>query len=92
MKPAVLPWLALVCVALLTQPLMATELSGTVYSKGAPVANLTIEVKGTALRTKTGPGGEYRLDLSPGEHVLLVRGREFPVSIGSAPARLDIQL
>ena len=92
MKRAVLPWLVVVCFALLSQPLMATELFGTVYSKGSPVANLTVEVKETNVKIKTGPNGEYRLDLSPGNYTLLVRGREFPVSVGSSPTRRDIQL
>lgn len=78
----------------LALPLSATaaELSGTVYSKGAPVANLTVAVKGTDVKTKTGPKGEYKLQLDPGEHTLIVRGKEFPVKVGADRTKHDIQL
>lgn len=80
--------------SLMMVPSLATaaELSGTVYSKGSPVANLTVAVKGTGTKTKTGPKGEYRLDLPPGEHTLIIRGQEFPVKVGPDRTRQDIQL
>ena len=78
--------------ALFAEPVGAAELSGTVFSKGSPVANLTITVKGTEAKTKTGPKGEYRLDLPAGDHTLIVRGREFPVKVTADQTRHDIQL
>lgn len=73
-------------------PAEAAELSGRVFSKGSPVANLTVAVKGTETKTKTGPKGEYKLDLPPGNHTLIIRGQEFPVSVGSDKTTQDIQL
>ena len=92
MKRTIFPWLLVLFLALLSQPLMAAELSGTVYSSGSPVANLTIKVKETGAEAKTGPNGEYKLDLPPGAYTLVVRGREFTVKVESDPTRLDIQL
>ena len=54
-------------VVLLSQPVTAAELSGTVYSQGSPVANLTVAVRETGTQTKTGPKGEYMLSLAPGD-------------------------
>jgi hypothetical protein len=71
---------------------MAAELSGTVFSQGSPVANLTIAVKGTDIRTKTGPNGEYRLELEPADYILIIRGREFPVKVTAGSTSHDIQL
>ena len=79
-------------VVLLSRPVTAAELSGTVYSQGSPVANLTIAVKETSETTKTGSKGEYRLDLSPGKYTLIIRGQEFSVTVGPGPSRRDIQL
>lgn len=73
-------------------PAMAAELSGTVYSQGSPVANLTIAVKGTETKTKTGPQGDYKLELAPGDHTLIIRGREFSVKVGADRTKRDIQL
>jgi len=70
----------------------AAELSGTVYSKGSPVANLTVAVKESDLKTKTGPKGEYHLELAPGTYTLVVRGKEFSVTVAGAKTRHDIQL
>jgi hypothetical protein len=92
MKRIILPVLLILSFVLLSPPVMAAELSGTVFSKGSPVANLTIAVKGTEVKTKTGPKGEYKLDLPPGEHTLIIRGQEFPVKVGSDKTSLDIQL
>ena len=75
-----------------SRPAIAAELSGTVYSKGSPVANLTITVKETNAKTKTGPKGEYKLDLAPGKYTLVVRGKEFPVNVESNKTSHDIQL
>lgn len=75
-----------------SRPAIAAELSGTVYSQGSPVANLTIAVKGTETKTKTGSKGEYKLELAPGNYTLIIRGREFPVTVGSNKTSQDIQL
>jgi len=76
----------------LSQPAIAAELSGTVYSKGSPVANLTVAVKGTDVKTTTGPTGKYKLELPPGNYTLIIRGQEFPVKVGSDKTSQDIQL
>ncbi len=79
-------------VVLLSRPVQAAELSGTIYSKGSPVANLTVVVKGTDTKIKTGPKGEYKLELAPGNYTLIIRGREFPVTVGANKTSQDIQL
>jgi len=73
-------------------PAEAAELSGRVFSKGSPVANLTVAVKGTETKTKTGPKGEYKLNLPPGDHTLIIRGQEFTVKVGPDRTSHDIQL
>jgi hypothetical protein len=92
MKKIILSAFLILSLVLLSPPAMAAELSGTVFSKGSPVANLTIAVKGTDIKTKTGPKGEYQLDLPPGEHTLIIRGMEFPVKVGPDRTKQDIQL
>ena len=79
-------------VLILSRPARAVELSGTVYSKGSPVANLTITVKETEAKTKTGPKGDYKLDLPPGKYTLVIRGKEFPVTVESNKTSHDVQL
>ena len=91
-KRTIVASLIVLCFALLSQPLMAAQVSGTVYSGGSPVANLTIQVKGTSTTATTGTKGEYTLTLQPGSYILVVRGREFPVKVGADPVRLNIQL
>lgn len=91
MKRRIVPWLLVLCFALLQQPLMAATLSGTVYSGGSPVANLTVQVKGGA-QTTTDAKGQYRLELQAGDYTLVVRGREFSVKVADPTTRLDIQL
>lgn len=73
-------------------PKRLSRLFGTVYSKGAPVANLAVQVKGTSLMVRTGPHGEYAFDVHPGDHVLVVRAREIAVSVGADPTRADVHL
>jgi hypothetical protein len=83
----------LTCVLMMfSTTVWATELSGKVYSKGAPVANLTVAVKGTEQKTKTDATGEYKLDLGAGEHTLIIRGKEYVVKVNTETTRLDIQL
>lgn len=92
MKKMIFSLVLILSWVVLLPPARAAELSGTVYSKGSPVANLTISVKGTETKTKTGPKGDYYLDLAPGEHTLVIRGREFPVKVGPDRTKQDIQL
>ena len=82
----------IVFLAALSRPVFAAELFGVVYSKGAPVANLTVTVKERDLKTKTGPNGEYKLELEPGNYTLIIRGREFPIKIGADKTNLEIRL
>ena len=83
-----------ICIVMLALscPVWAAELSGKVFSKGAPVANLTVSVKGTEQKTKTNDAGEYKLDLAPGDHTLIIRGKEYPVKVKAEATKLDIQL
>lgn len=92
MKRMIFSAFLILSLVVLSPPSEAAELSGRVFSKGAPVANLTVAVKGTEIKTKTGSKGEYQLDLPPGNHTLIVRGQEFPVSVGSDKTTHDIQL
>jgi hypothetical protein len=91
-KRMIVPWLVVLCVALVSPSLLAAQVSGTVYSGGSPVANLAIQVKETGAVVTTGTKGEYTLTLQPGSYTLVVRGREFPVKVAADPVRLDIQL
>lgn len=92
MKGIILSAVLILSLLLWSRPAAAAELSGTVFSKGAPVANLTVSVKESDVKTKTGPKGEYHLDLAPGNYTLVVRGKEFPVTVGAAKTHQDIQL
>ena len=93
MRRTIALWLCVVCLAVLSQPVMAAvQLSGTVYSSGSPVANITVTVKESGAQTKTGPNGRYQFELQPGAYTLVVRGRAFPVTVGSDAVRFDIQL
>lgn len=92
MKRLILSAVLILSLIVLSQPAEAVELSGTVFSKGSPVANLTVAVKGTDIKTKTGPKGEYHLDLPPGNHTLIIRSQEFSVTVGAGPTSQDIQL
>ena len=93
MQRTIALWLCVLCVGVLSQPVMAaTQLSGTVYSSGSPVANLTITVKETGAQTKTDPNGRYQFQVEPGAYTLVVRGREFPVKVGSDRTTFDVQL
>jgi len=70
----------------------AAELSGTVYSQGTPIANLSITVKENQMKTKTGPNGDYSLQLPPGNYTLIIRGSEMTVTISPTGNRFDIHL
>lgn len=72
-------------------PLVAAELSGKVYRSGRPVANLSIAVEGGNAETKTDGQGVYRLDLPPGNYVLVIRGQRFSVTVSSAGTKQDIR-
>jgi hypothetical protein len=82
----------IVAVVLLARPVAAAPLTGTVYSQGSPVANLTITVKDTGTTTTTNARGQYHLDLSAGAHTLVVRGQEVKVNVPANGATQDIQL
>jgi hypothetical protein len=92
MKGTLALWTCVVWLTVLSQSAIAAELSGTVYSSGSPVANITVTVKETGAQTKTGPNGQYQLRLDPGTYTLVVRGREFGVKVGNDSTRFDIQL
>jgi hypothetical protein len=92
MRRTIALWLCVVCLAVLSRPVMAAvQLSGTVYSSGSPVANLTITIKENGAQTKTDPNGRYQFQLEPGAYTLVVRGREFPVKV-PGPVTFDVQL
>jgi hypothetical protein len=76
----------------LSRLVMADELSGTVYSQGTPIANLSITVKENQMKTKTGPKGNYTLQLPPGNYTLIIRGSEITVTVPTSEKRFDINL
>ena len=84
--------LTYVLMLMVTGSVWATELTGKVFSKGAPVANLTVAVKGTDKKTKTNDAGEYKLDLDAGDHTLIIRGKEYAVKVKAENTKFDIQL
>jgi hypothetical protein len=82
----------IVAIVLVARPVRAATLTGTVYSQGSAVANVTITVKDTGATTTTNARGEYRLDLSAGAHTLVVRGHTVEVNVPANGATQDIQL
>lgn len=74
----------------LAQPVAAAELSGTVYSQGAPVASQTITVEGRG-DIRIDANGQYKIDLPPGSYTLIIRGKPFPVSVAPGGTRQDIR-
>jgi hypothetical protein len=70
-------------------PLVAAELSGTVYNGGVPGANLSITVKDRKARTDS--MGRYSFDLPPGDYILIIRGQRFPVTVSPSGTRKDIR-
>jgi len=72
-------------------PLVAAELSGTVYNGGVPGANLSIRVDRSITETRTDSTGGYRFDLPPGNYVLIIRGQRFPVTVSPTGTRQDIR-
>jgi hypothetical protein len=83
--------LALV-LSMIADPLLAAELSGTVYRGGRPAANLSITVEGGNVEARTDGRGEYKLDLPPGNYVLVIRGQRIPITVSSGGTRQDIRL
>jgi hypothetical protein len=73
-------------------PLVAAELSGTAYSDGVPTANLRITVEGRDDETRTDGRGGYRLDLPPGNYILIIQGQRFPVKVLPVGTRYDPRL
>ena len=78
--------------SVIADPLLAAELSGKVYRDGRPAANLSITVEGGNVEARTDGRGEYKLDLPPGNYVLVIRGQRIPVTVSSGGARQDIRL
>ena len=77
----------------MAQPVQASELSGTVYTGGAPAANLTFVIKGPReARVITNARGGYRVDLPAGNYVLIIRGKEIPVTVESKGTKRDLRL
>ena len=72
-------------------PLVAAELSGTVYNGGVPGANLIITAEGRKGETRTDSTGRYRFDLPAGNYVLIIRGQRFPVTVLPSGTRQDIR-
>jgi len=82
--------LVLVLLAI-ADPLVADELSGTVYRDGVPTGNLSITVEGRNTETRTDARGGYRFDLPPGNYVLIIRGQRFAVTVSPGGTRQDIR-
>lgn len=82
--------LALVLLAI-ADPLVAAELSGTVYRDGVPTGNLSITVESTKTETRTDARGGYKFDLPPRDYVLIIQGRRFPVTVSPGGTRIDIR-
>jgi hypothetical protein len=76
----------------IADPLLAADLSGTVYRGGRPAANLSITVEGGNVEARTDGRGGYRLDLPPGSYILVIRGQRIPVTVSSGGTRQDIRL
>ncbi len=74
----------------LAGPVAAADLSGVVYSQGAPVASQTITVEGKG-DIKTDANGRYKIDLPPGNYTLIVRGKQFPVTVPAGGTTKDIR-
>jgi hypothetical protein len=72
-------------------PLVAAELSGTVYNGGVPAANLEITVEGRRDTTRTDSKGQYKFDLPPGNYSLIIRDKKFPVTVASGGTKQDIR-
>jgi len=75
----------------IADPLVAAELSGTVYNGGVPAANLSITVEGRNAETRTDGKGGYRFDLPTGDYTLIIRGQRFPVKVSPGGTRQDIR-
>jgi len=85
----------LVTSVLIAPVAVAAELFGIVYSQGTPIANLPITVKENQQKNvKTGPKGNYSIELEPGNYTLIIKGREITVTVTKSPAvnRFDIRL
>lgn len=78
--------------SIIAAPLLAAELSGKVYHGGRAAANLSITVEGGNVEARTDGRGEYRLDLPPGNYILVIRGQRIHVTVSSEGTRQDIRL
>ena len=77
---------------LVAHPALAAELSGTIYTGGAPAANLTFSVDGRKEPLRTDQRGRYSVELSPGKYVLVIKGQRVEVTVKNGPTQQDIRL
>jgi len=90
MKEGGLVFSLVLFLVVLAQPVAAAELSGTVFSQGAPVASQAITVEGRG-DIRTDANGQYKIDLPPGDYTLVIRGKQFPVTVAPAGTKKDIR-
>lgn len=83
---------------LLQFPVIATQVSGKVIDENqAPMAFLTVFIKGTTIGTTTNLEGEYFLNLDAGSYELVFRFLGYktvvtPISIGSQPITVNMTM
>lgn len=73
-------------------PLEAGELHGTIYTGGAPAANLSFSVDGRKEALRTDQRGRYSVELAPGKYVLVIKGQRVEVTVKNEPTKQDIRL
>jgi hypothetical protein len=83
---------AALCLLGVARPAHAGELQGTIYTGGAPAANLAFSVEGRKEPVKTDQRGRYSVDLSPGKHVLVIKGQRVEVTVEKQGTKRDIRL
>ncbi len=89
--------IALAIVLFLPGVAHAAQVSGTVYSRGVPLANVQVSVLDSRGRpvskAMTDSHGRYTLTLADGQtYTLVVRGRRFEVSVQAGTVPFDIRL
>ena len=83
---------AALCLLAPAPPVHAGELHGTIYTGGAPAANLTFTVDGGKEPLRTDQRGRYSVQLSPGKHVFVIKGQRVEVTVKNEPTKQDIRL